>query len=649
MQYNNKKLNSIVWLLCITMLLQAFTACRSEVTKNNNTQQHTTNATLSTPNEDIQNSPPITGVGAHLGEYRVVRTSATAAPESVQATNRLVQALSDAWGKNVSAVQDVKVPDNGEKEILVGLTNRTESTEAISKLQKNEYSISVVGNKIVIAGENGLALDQGVQYFIKNCVLGASSVSEIKNYRAKYADTPIDLPDMVEGAYGDTTCLYAGCLIQDIAVDFATGDFYYFLWDQFCSTDSVVVRRTPEGHQEYMIVSGFGHFESCDIERVGDKLYIWAGSQSQDGTNKGVSTAISRFEFQAGVRVETKAGDTFMLHGIDTGVLGPCVDIANGYLATWGDSVDIYDLESVKVGGRTQISSFNMKFPFEGYELVMYGGFDLLGSYVYACCLGILNGEHIYYVLCYDLHGELVTWTTIEYKPVGYDEYYELNGIKAEMVNGKPVVMIGLTTESAVNNRYQNTIVYFADHEMELVEPTMQGQAPMEKVYHNKLPKNAKETAWTEQDGVLSINAVGDQRLMFDEAVWGKRAYTYETTLTIQDATFAGMYLAGAANVSNNSALYSRNKYIGLKVYISRTGTLTVIADGISKIYNIESADAYRLKVQVSASGEVTVVVNDAKVGVVQLNSNYVGGHVGVYVQSGTASFVDTVLTYHHI
>ena len=43
------------------------------------------------------------------------------------------------------------------------------------------------------------------------------------------------------------------------------------------------------------------------------------------------------------------------------------------------------------------------------------------------------------------------------------------------------------------------------------------------------------------------------------------------------------------------------------------------------------------------------MVVNDAKVGVVQLNSNYVGGHVGVYVQSGTASFVDTVLTYHHI
>ena len=639
MQNNSKKLYPIVWLLCIIMLLQAFTACRSIPDDNDNNQ-----STDTMLNDGTQN-PPLTAI--HLAEYRVVRTTATNDADSVQATNRLVQALSDAWGKTISAVQDVKTPDNGEKEILVGYTNRTESIDEIATLQKNEYSIRVIGNKIVIVGETGLALDQGVRYFIEHCVFGVNSVSEIKDHREKYADEPIDLPDMVEGAYGDTTCVYAGCFLQDFAVDFATGDFYYFLYDQFCSTDSVVVRRTPEGHQEYMILTGFGHLETCDIERVGEKLYIWVGSQSKDGTNDSHSSAISRFEFQAGGREEKKAGYTFMPNGYNTTVHGPCIDISNGYLATWGATVDIYDLDSVMAGNRTKVSSFTMKFPFDGYELVMYGGFDLLGSYIYACCLGILNGQHIYYVLCYDLHGELVTYTTINYKPVGYDEYYELNGIKVEMVNGKPVVMIGLATESAVNNRYQNTIVYFADHELELVEPTMNSQAPIKKVYHNTLPKNAKDTDWTEKDGVFSINAVKDQRLMFDEAVWGNRSYTYETTLTIKDAEFAGMYLAGAANVSNPSALYSRNKYIGLKVYISKSGTLTVIAEGISKNYTIKTADAYRLRVFVSESGEVSVVVNDVNVGSVQLNDKYVGGHVGLYVQNGSANFVDTVLTYH--
>jgi len=42
MKNNVKKLYPIVWLLCIVMLLQAFTACRAEPDKNENTQPQTT-------------------------------------------------------------------------------------------------------------------------------------------------------------------------------------------------------------------------------------------------------------------------------------------------------------------------------------------------------------------------------------------------------------------------------------------------------------------------------------------------------------------------------------------------------------------------------------------------------------------------------
>lgn len=55
-------------------------------------------------------------------------------------------------------------------EILVGETNRAESAEAYASLHYRDYSVSVVGNKIVIAGEAQYMLKPAVEAFVKGLV-----------------------------------------------------------------------------------------------------------------------------------------------------------------------------------------------------------------------------------------------------------------------------------------------------------------------------------------------------------------------------------------------------------------------------------------------------------------------------------------------
>lgn len=57
-----------------------------------------------------------------------------------------------------------------EKEILIGETNRKESTEALAGLGYNDYVIKKIGTKLVIAGGSGASTQAAVKYFLENYV-----------------------------------------------------------------------------------------------------------------------------------------------------------------------------------------------------------------------------------------------------------------------------------------------------------------------------------------------------------------------------------------------------------------------------------------------------------------------------------------------
>ena len=637
----------LVGLLCLTMLLQAFTACKGK-----SANEAPTNTETPTSGGDEGDSTPQKHYSGYLDEYRIVRATAIVDQYAQGSCNRLINALSEASGKEVSAVTDNRQKDDGGKEILVGITNRVESEDAIAALDENEFSISVVGNKIVIAGENNLALDRGVKYFVENYIYDIKSVSEIKNYIGSdpYGYAPVS--ELNQYVYGDhPVVIFSGCIEQDIAFDFATGDIYYSLHNQFCKEDSTIVRRTPDGHQEYMILTHFSHMETFDVERIGDKVYIWCGSRALD--DNGESTAVSRFEFQAGTRYEWETGQTFVV--TEGKNHGPSLDIANGYFTNWGD---VYDREQVLKGDITPVAHFNMPFPYEelGYTKddlwLQSGGWDICGSYMYVQWQAIEKASKsiLIYVVVYNEDGEAIELAKLD--PAIQGSNAEANGIKAELVDGVPRVFMAFTNADSQIRRYQTTVVVFSETKFDVVEPTMESLAQLKTVEHNTLPKNAAKTSWTETDGVFSINSIGNTRLTFDEGAFKGEAYTYETTITMNGAELAGINLACGANVSGeNKNLGGNGNYIGAQILISKDGKLTVkeVESRVLKEYTIPVQTTYHLKVYVNESGQMTITLNDSEIGAVQLTvDQYRGGHVGVFAENGKASFANTKLTYHH-
>ena len=64
-----------------------------------------------------------------------------------------------------------------DKEILVGETNRQESIDAYKTLGENEWSVSVAGQKVVIAGNGTIAMREAISYFISSYIEGKESLS----------------------------------------------------------------------------------------------------------------------------------------------------------------------------------------------------------------------------------------------------------------------------------------------------------------------------------------------------------------------------------------------------------------------------------------------------------------------------------------
>lgn len=61
-------------------------------------------------------------------------------------------------------------PDSGTYEVLIGMTNRTETKNATESIKYNDYVVGVFGNKVVITGINDDTTVKAVNYFLNNII-----------------------------------------------------------------------------------------------------------------------------------------------------------------------------------------------------------------------------------------------------------------------------------------------------------------------------------------------------------------------------------------------------------------------------------------------------------------------------------------------
>ncbi len=159
-----KKIRVLSLFLTLLMLLSALTACRPS------------------PNPDPTPTPTPTPTPAPIYtttilengvcNYTVVRPT-DCDSETNAAAMQLRAALATMTEKGyIPMDEDFIAPTHQPKEleILVGSTNRDESTEVLSGLKYQDYKITVVGKKVVIAAHSPQAITAAVTYFIENYI-----------------------------------------------------------------------------------------------------------------------------------------------------------------------------------------------------------------------------------------------------------------------------------------------------------------------------------------------------------------------------------------------------------------------------------------------------------------------------------------------
>ncbi len=145
--------------------------------------------------DNEKNSDPSSGnetvpvcIGS-LSDYEIVcPENASGAVNNV--CLKIRAAVKEASGKQLNYKDDFYKEGSddfyiGEKEILVGETNRTESAEAYRKLGRFDYVVEVCGSRIVIAAGGDAALEKAADKFIEDFIEKGKLMIP-KNYKSEY-------------------------------------------------------------------------------------------------------------------------------------------------------------------------------------------------------------------------------------------------------------------------------------------------------------------------------------------------------------------------------------------------------------------------------------------------------------------------------
>ena len=170
-------------LLACLMILPVFVGCNTGTATPADTTEANKSENVSESDEANTGDTPLTELTLIDGKtvsYKIIR------PELSQ--SYLLEAMTDfrnavkaKYGVTFSPADDfVKglasdaAYETEELEILIGATNRKESKEVLATLNRGEYKICVVGNKLVMIGYNDYLTSLAVKDFMENELAAAS-------------------------------------------------------------------------------------------------------------------------------------------------------------------------------------------------------------------------------------------------------------------------------------------------------------------------------------------------------------------------------------------------------------------------------------------------------------------------------------------
>ena len=140
----------------------------------------------SNPHADDTSDSTVTSTALDIASFTIIKGNACTDTEAEAAT-ALRLAVKEKTGKNLKVSADVAVTaDDSIYEILIGRTNRQQSSDALNELGSSpKFTVRLAGNKIIIASAYDTLTLKAVAYFVENVVSSANEngiISFAENY-----------------------------------------------------------------------------------------------------------------------------------------------------------------------------------------------------------------------------------------------------------------------------------------------------------------------------------------------------------------------------------------------------------------------------------------------------------------------------------
>ena len=199
------KLISLV--LALLMVATVFVACNKEP-ENPEGSDATSAQNGENENKAPENAYTADTEGAvDLSAYTIIRPSDLDG-DGTKAVATFVNYLKEYCGVEVASKKDNTVKNKDGKEIVIGLTDRQESKDVYAGLKTKDWSVSVKGNKIVVAAGSESSLVNATNWIVENALQKNNNYAKIGegySYKHEYAVSDIKVGDKV---YTDIAVAY---------------------------------------------------------------------------------------------------------------------------------------------------------------------------------------------------------------------------------------------------------------------------------------------------------------------------------------------------------------------------------------------------------------------------------------------------------
>ena len=149
--------------------------------------------------------PDLCLVRDHASDFKIIYAK-SASDYAINAVKSLRTSLVRAYGMDdapITFTSDRSIKDEAENddyEILVGMTNRKESQEVASALAPDSFTITSVGNKLVILGSDDYRTALAVEHFKANFISSESSELIFSHSASVTEEDPVRRVELAEGA-----------------------------------------------------------------------------------------------------------------------------------------------------------------------------------------------------------------------------------------------------------------------------------------------------------------------------------------------------------------------------------------------------------------------------------------------------------------